>query len=344
MTTARGRAYLRPLPCAPGRRDARPLAGGLFGFREIEVLRRGADPEILPADAVAALLPEEAETLDRLSAPRPPVAGIDMGRPSIMGVINVTPDSFSDGGLLGDAAAAIAHGLALAGAGADILDIGGESTRPGAEPVPLQQELDRVMPVIEGLKAAGCAAPISIDTRKAAVAEAALAAGAVLFNDVSALTHERRSLDVARYAHAVCLMHAQGDPRTMQDNPRYADVLLDVYDFLELRLESARSAGIPRARIIVDPGIGFGKTIDHNLALLRRLSLFHGLGCPILLGVSRKRFIGTLSGVANARDRAHGSVAAAIAGLAQGVQILRVHDVAETRQALQVWQAIAGHP
>jgi dihydropteroate synthase len=259
-------------------------------------------------------------------------------------VINVTPDSFSDGGVLGDSAAAIAHGLALAAAGADILDIGGESTRPGAEPVPLQRELDRVMPVIEGLKIAGCALPVSIDTRKAAVAEAALAAGAVLFNDVSALIHDRRSIEIARRAPAVCLMHAQGDPRTMQDNPRYGNVLLDVYDFLELRVAAAEAAGIPRARIIVDPGIGFGKTIDHNLALLRRMSLFHGLGCAILLGVSRKRFIGTLSGVAEARQRAHGSIAAGLAGLAQGVQILRVHDVDETRQAVQVWQAIASQP
>jgi len=245
MTTERGRAYLRPLPCAPGRRNARPLAGGLFGFCEIEVLRRGAAPEVLPADAIAALLPEEAETLARLMAPRPPIAGIEMRRPRIMGVINVTPDSFSDGGQLCGAAAAVAHGLALAGEGADMLDIGGESTRPGSEPVPLQQELDRVMPVIEGLKAAGCAVPISIDTHKAAVADAALAAGAVLFNDVSALIHDRRSIDIARRSPAVCMMHAQGDPRTMQDNPRYADVLLDVYDFLEVRIAAAESAGIP---------------------------------------------------------------------------------------------------
>jgi len=210
--------------------------------------------------------------------------------------------------------------------------------------VPLQQELDRVMPVIEGLKAAGCAVPISIDTRKAAVADAALAAGAVLFNDVSALIHDRRSIDIARRSPAICMMHAQGDPRTMQDNPRYADVLLDVYDFLEVRIAAAESAGIPPGRIVIDPGIGFGKTIDHNLALLRRLSLFHGLGCALLLGVSRKRFIGTLSGVALARERVQGSIAAGLAGLSQGVQILRVHDVAETRQALQVWQAIVGQP
>jgi dihydropteroate synthase len=173
------------------------------------------------------------------------------------------------------------------------------------------------------------------------VAEAALGAGAVMFNDISALTHDQRSPAVAAAAPCVCLMHAQGDPRTMQENPRYGDVLLDVYDFLELRIAAAEDAGIDRVRIVVDPGIGFGKTLEHNLALIRRLSLFHGLGCAVMLGVSRKRFIGRLSRVEEAARRAPGSVAAGLAGLAQGVQILRVHDVAETRQALDVWRAIA---
>ena len=341
MMTEPRRAYLRPLPCAPARPNARPLAGGLFGFAEVEVLRRGEPPEILPVDAAEALHPEEAETFALLTRPRPALAGLDLARPRIMGVVNVTPDSFSDGGLLADAGAAVARGLALAGAGADILDIGGESTRPSAEPVGLALELDRVMPVIEGLRAAGCKALVSIDTRKAAVAEAALEAGAVMFNDVSALTHDQRSPAVAASAAAVCLMHAQGDPRTMQQNPRYGDVLLDVYDFLELRIAAAEAGGVDRARIVVDPGIGFGKTLEHNLTLIRRLSLFHGLGCAVMLGVSRKRFIGTLSGVGEAHHRAAGSVAAGLAGLAQGVQILRVHDVAETRQALEVWRAIA---
>jgi dihydropteroate synthase len=341
MTIEMRRAYLRPLPCALARPGARPLAGTMFGFFEIEVLRRGEAPEILPAAAVEMIHPDEADTLALLSAPRPALAGLDLTQPRIMGVVNVTPDSFSDGGLLFDTKSAVAHGLALAAAGADILDIGGESTRPGASPVGLVQELDRVMPVIQGLRAAGCPALISIDTRKAQVAEAALAAGAVMFNDTSALTYDQRSLAVAVTAPSVCLMHALADPRTMQDDPRYGDVLLDVYDFLELRVAAARAAGIDRARIVVDPGIGFGKTIEHNLALIRRLSLFHGLGCAVMLGASRKRFIGTLSGVAEAGKRAHGSVAAGLAGLAQGVQILRVHDVFETHQALQVWQAIA---
>jgi dihydropteroate synthase len=340
MTGEPHRAYLRPLPCALVRANARPLAGGIYGFAEVEVLRRGAAPRILPVDAVEAMHPEEAETLARLSAPRPPLAGLDMARPRIMGVVNVTNDSFSDGGLYAETDAAVAHGLALVEAGADIIDIGGESTRPGAEPVDPEAQLARVVPVIEGLRAAGCAVPLSIDTRHAAVARAALSAGAVMINDVSALTYEPKSMAVASKAAAVCLMHAQGDPRTMQDNPRYRDVLLDVYDFLELRVAVAEAAGIARERIAVDPGIGFGKTLDHNLALIRRLSLFHGIGCVVMLGASRKRFIGTLSGVEQAQARVTGSVAAGLAGLAQGVQMLRVHDVDETRQALAVWHAI----
>lgn len=334
------RVYIRPLPCPPSRAGARPLAGGLFGFCEVELLRRHAPPEILPVDAAEALHPEESEALAWASVRRRPLAGLSLDRPRLMGVVNVTPDSFSDGGTLADAAAGVAHGLALVEAGADLLDIGGESTRPGAEPVGPAEELDRVMPVIAGLRAAGCPVPISIDTRKAAVAEAALAAGAAMVNDVSALTHDRACPAVARKAAAVCLMHAQGDPRTMQENPRYGDVLLDVYDFLEMRIAAAEAAGIPRARIAVDPGIGFGKTIEHNLALLRRLSLFHSLGAAVLLGVSRKRFIGTIARVNEARARAPGSVAAGLVGLAQGVQILRVHDVSATRQALDVWRAI----
>jgi len=341
MMTKPRRAYLRPLPCAPGRANARSLAGGMYGFAEVEILRRDEAPEILPVDAAVAIYPEEAETLTLLSTSHRNLNGIDLSQPRIMGVVNATTDSFSDGGLYTETNAAVVHGLALVEAGADFLDIGGESTRPGAKPVDPANELDRVIPVIEGLRAAGCSVPVSIDTRKATVALAALDAGAVMFNDISALTYDQESLKVAAAAPSVCLMHAQGDPRTMQDNPRYRDVLLDVYDFLELRVAAAEAAGTVRERIAIDPGIGFGKTIDHNLALLRRLSLFHGIGCAVMLGVSRKRFIGTLSGVVEARARTTGSVAAGLAGLAQGVQMLRVHDVDETRQALAVWRAIA---
>jgi dihydropteroate synthase len=278
--------------------------------------------------------------LDRLVAPRAPIAGVDFTRPSVMGVVNVTPDSFSDGGAHAGTGQAIAHGLSLAGAGADILDIGGESTRPGAAPVPEAEEVDRVVPVIEGLVAAGCATPISIDTRKAGVARAALAAGARIVNDVSALTYDPDMAGAARGAEGLCLMHALGDPRTMQDDPRFDDVRLDICDYLESRITAAVAAGIERSRIVIDPGIGFGKTVNHNLALIRDLDLFHGLGCPVLLGVSRKGFIGRLSGETVAARRVPGSLAAGLAGVAAGAQILRVHDVAETVQALRIWQAL----
>jgi dihydropteroate synthase len=276
------------------------------------------------------------ELLERMGRRRDPIAGLALERPLIMGVVNVTPDSFSDGGRYLAADAAIAHALRLEAEGADILDIGAESTRPGAEPVDLAEELRRVMPVIEAV-APQVRAPLSIDTRKAEVMRRAAQAGAALINDVSALTHDPGALQVAAEAGLpVVLMHAQGDPRTMQDDPHYADVVLDVYDWLGARIDACERAGIPRSRLIVDPGIGFGKTLAHNLALLGASSIFHGLGCAVLLGASRKSFIGTLTG-ADVEDRLPGSLAAALLAAGQGVQVLRVHDVAPTRQALAVW-------
>jgi dihydropteroate synthase len=281
-----------------------------------------------------------ATLLERLRAPRAPVAGLTLDRPRIMGVVNVTPDSFSDGGRWLDPGAAVAHGLQLEAEGADILDIGGESTRPGAEAVSLDEELGRVIPVIAVL-AKQARAPISIDTRNAEVMRRAADAGARLVNDVAALGHDPNALRVAAETGLpVVLMHAQGDPRTMQLDPRYDDVVLDVYDWLEARVAACEVAGIGRERLIVDPGIGFGKTLDHNLALLASLSVFHGLGCAVLLGASRKSFIGRLSGGVPAPERVPGSIAALLAGVAQGVQIARVHDVAAARQALAVWEAV----
>jgi dihydropteroate synthase len=281
-----------------------------------------------------------AALLDRHEAPRAPLAGLPLDRPVIMGIVNVTPDSFSDGGRTSSTDAAIAHALHLAADGADILDIGGESTRPGAQAITVEEELRRVIPVIEGL-VGKTTTLISIDTRKAEVMRRALAAGARIINDVAALTYEPACMDVAAASDApIVLMHAQGDPRTMQAAPRYDECLLDVYDWLAARIDACTAAGIDRARLIVDPGIGFGKTPDHNLELLAGLSVFQGLGVPVLLGASRKSFIGTLTGVKVASERVAGSVAAALHGAAQGVQILRVHDVAETRQALAVWQAM----
>ncbi len=326
--------YYRPLPQTDPARpaDALPLAGGWCWFDRIEVLRRDGPPRVI----AAAEAPPEV--LARLTAPRAPVAGLTLDRPRIMGILNVTPDSFSDGGDHLAPATAQEHARAMVAAGAAILDIGGESTRPGAADVPVPEEIARTAPVIAAL-AGG--APISIDTRKAAVAQAALVAGAALVNDVSAFLHDPAMAGAVAAAGApVCLMHAQGTPQTMQADPRYDDVLLDVYDHLAARVAAAEAAGIARARILVDPGIGFGKTQAHNLALLARLSLFHALGCPILLGVSRKRFIGAIGQAPEPKARMPGSVAVALAGVAQGAQVIRVHDVAETRQALALWQAV----
>ena len=284
-----------------------------------------------------------AQALQRLQQPRGPIADLALDRPCVMGVVNVTPDSFSDGGRYLAPEAAISHGVQLETEGADILDIGGESTRPGSDPIDREEECRRVLPVIEAL-AKRARVPISIDTRNAQVMRRAVDAGARMINDVSALTHDPNSLAVAAASGLpVVLMHAKGDPRTMQRNPTYDDVVLDVYDALAERLAACEAAGIARGRLIVDPGIGFGKTLAHNLALLGALSIFHGLGCPILLGASRKSFITKLTGAA-ADDRLPASLAAALQGLAQGVQIVRVHDVAATRQAIALWQGVHGGP
>ncbi len=266
-------------------------------------------------------------------------AGRALEKPLVMGIVNVTPDSFSDGGLAFDAAVAIDHGLALVADGADILDIGGESTRPGAAPVSLDEELRRVLPVVEKLAGQGCL--VSIDTRKAAVMEAACRAGAVIVNDVTALTGDPHSMDVAAAAGAsVILMHMSGEPGSMQNDPQYADAPREIFDYLAGRVEACLEAGIPSWRIAVDPGIGFGKTPRHNTEILGRLELYRDLDCPLALGVSRKSFIGALSADAPPSRRIGGSLAAMLAGVAGGADIVRVHDVFETRQALDIWQAI----
>ncbi|QYE36765.1 dihydropteroate synthase [Polymorphobacter sp. PAMC 29334] len=253
-----------------------------------------------------------------------------------MGIVNVTPDSFSDGGAGGDPVAAA---LAMAAAGASVVDLGGESTRPRAAVVDTQEELARVGPVLAGLRTSGIT--VSIDTRKALVMAAALDAGATLVNDVSALTYDPAAIAlVAARGAPVVLMHSQGTPATMQDAPVYADPLRDVFDWLEARIATCVAAGIRRERIIADPGIGFGKTLAHNLALLRGVALFHGLGVPITLGASRKAIIGTLAGGAPVGERLGGSVALALHAVANGVQIVRVHDVAATVQAIKLWQAV----
>ena len=327
--------YIRPIPMTdPARpRGALPIAGGWCWFSHVEVIDRDAPPQLVAAADL------DDTTRQRLSAKRPDFAGLSMDRPRIMGILNVTPDSFSDGGLFLRPEAALMQARKMA-AGADILDIGGESTRPGAVEVLADEETARTAPVIAALRAGGLDVPISIDTRKASVADAAFAAGATILNDVTALQFDPAMAAVAAASgRPVILMHSIATPETMQNDPHYDDVLLDVYDALATRLAEAEAAGIPHDKLAVDPGIGFGKTLQHNLTLLARLSLFHNLGVPVLLGASRKRFIGTISAESDAQKRLPGSLAVALAGVAQGMQMIRVHDVAETRQALSLWQA-----
>jgi dihydropteroate synthase len=347
--------YLKPAGLVSGlaAKDEGPaqgslrLAGGWLDFTLVELFARRARQgarrllsiaEFCERDWGGATL-SSAARLDALHAARLPLLGRAFVRPWIMGVVNITPDSFSDGGSFAAAKAAIDHALALDEAGADIIDLGAESTRPRSDAVPLDEELRRLLPVLEGI-AGRTRALVSVDTRKSEVMRRAAAAGANMLNDVSALTHDPAALETAaELGLPVVLMHAQGDPKTMQDAPHYDHVLLDVFDYLEGRIEASVAAGIPRARLIADPGIGFGKTAAHNLELMANLALFHGLGVPILLGASRKSFIGALTGVKEPRERIAGSISAALSAVAQGAQIVRVHDVVETRQALAVWEA-----
>lgn len=262
---------------------------------------------------------------------------LDLSRPLVMGIVNVTPDSFSDGGQHLQHDAAIAHARQLIAEGADIIDIGGESTRPGAQPVSVQQELDRVLPVIAALR--GIPVPISIDTCKPEVMRAAIAAGAQMVNDINAL-QDAAALDaVAASGVAVCLMHKQGNPQTMQQQPHYRDVFVEVGDFLRGRIAAAQAAGIARERIVIDPGFGFGKTLAHNLDLLRHLDKLRELGIPVLAGLSRKSMLGAITGQ-DADQRVAASVAAALIAVQRGASIVRVHDVRETVDALRVWSAV----
>jgi dihydropteroate synthase len=331
---------------------ARPLAGSEHGFAMVEIIARDSGDESGMTGAVASI--EDARRwaaaggtaahfdamLDAASAPRAPWAGFTFERPLLMGIVNVTPDSFSDGGDHGDAATAIVHGKAMLEQGADILDVGGESTRPGAAPVSPAEEIDRIEPVVRALAEAG--AVVSIDTRHAATMAAALAAGARIINDVTALTGDPASMGVAARSGApVILMHMLGEPQTMQQDPQYRCAPLDVLEYLQERIAACAAASIDRRTIVVDPGVGFGKRLRHNLQLLAHLSLLHLTGSAILLGASRKSFIPSATAkIEPPKARLPGSLAAELAALDQGVQILRVHDVAETRQAIQVRQGM----
>ncbi len=263
---------------------------------------------------------------------------LDLSRPAVMGILNVTPDSFSDGGVFLSRENAVAHALRMAEEGADIIDIGGESTRPGAQPVSAREEMDRVIPVIEALRGK-ITLPISIDTSKPEVMRAAVAAGAGFINDVRALRDEG-ALEAAASLHVpVCLMHMQGEPRRMQENPRYRDVVSEIGDFLRARLQAAQAAGIPAQRLVIDPGFGFGKTLEHNLELLRGLKTLQSLGAPILAGLSRKSLIGKALGLP-VEGRLYASVALALMAVQNSARIVRVHDVGPTVEALRMWQAV----
>lgn len=332
--------YFRPLVQQGESRpdDAMPLAGGTCWFTHAERLGRNVSSRIVANSEIPAPL------LERLTTPRVDFAGLPLDVPQLMGILNVTPDSFSDGGQHNDPQTAVQVALNMVRSGASIIDIGGESTRPGAVLVDENEEIGRTAPVIAQIVAeirAETSAVVSIDTRKARVAQAALAAGAEIVNDVSGFSFDRALAPLCATSNApVCILHSMGDPAMMQNDPSYDNVLLDVYDFLQTQIDTLVRVGVPRTRIMVDPGIGFGKTQDHNLTLLQNISLFHGLGCAILLGASRKRFIGTIGREPRADARAPGSIAVALAALAQGVQVIRVHDVAETAQAVRLWRAV----
>ncbi len=327
--------YPEPLICAADVEGSFALAGGPLRFDRVRMLERGGVSRIIPASE----LPPDVHSA--LTSPRAPIAGLTLDKSRLMGILNTTPDSFSDGGKYTATETAIAHARVLASQGADVIDIGGESTRPGAAFVPVEKEIARTVPVIEALRAENFGPLISIDTRKAEVGQAAMQAGAGLINDVSAMEFDPdMAAAMANSQAPVCLMHAQGEPETMQENPIYSNVVLDVFDVLKRAKDKAIAAGVQQSAILLDPGIGFGKTMDHNIALLKHLAIFHALGCPLLLGVSRKRFIGTITGVTEAADRVIGSVALALHGVSVGVQVLRVHDVEQTRQALAMQTAL----
>ena len=345
--------YLQPIGLLYGEvaRDAvslgaaLPLAGSSIAFSTVRLWEGepgNVKHAIVRTSTIQAIdEPRIKELLDRITAPRASIAGVSMDRPRIMGIVNVTPDSFSDGGEHFESPAAIEYAKALANGGADLVDIGGESTRPGSDSVGVAEELRRILPVLSGLT--GLPAPISIDTRKPEVMHEAVKIRADIINDVSAFTFAPNSLaTAAELKKPAILMHAKGDPKTMQDTPAYRDVVIEVYDYLEKQIEAAEAAGLSRSTLIADPGIGFGKTATHNASLLQSITLFHGLGVPLLVGTSRKRSLQKVAGAKSPKEQTAASVAAALDAVSQGVQIVRVHDVEETRQALAVWRWLRG--
>jgi len=328
--------YFRPIinsdPTIPS--SAGVLQGTQFWFTHAEKLTRHSEPEIVLAKNIPR------DIFHNITKKRAKICGLSFDIPRVMGILNVTPDSFSDGGRYSTLETATEHGISMVSAGADIIDIGGESTRPGALEVDTSEEISRVIPVIEKL-ANIIAVPISADTRKSEVAKMAIASGAAMVNDISGLKFDSKMGDFCIESDVpVCIMHSQGIPETMQNEPKYIDVCLDIYDFLSQQIENLVNSGMQRKAIIVDPGIGFGKSLAHNLSLLRNISLFHGLGVPILIGVSKKKFIKTLAGLNENEDRMSGSISVALYARSQGVHIFRVHNVKETVQAMKLWHSV----
>jgi dihydropteroate synthase len=338
--------YIRPLSLSFGQ-DARNLvhsgvAGSLGGhsaiaFSRVEVIERGNGPVERYTKSFQEVISESL--ISAITAPRVPFAGVDLETVRIMGIVNVTPDSFSDGGKFATAEFAIQHGKKLFDEGADFVDVGGESTRPGSDTLDPDKELARVLPVITGLAPHGL---VSVDTRKSAVMRQAAAQGARIINDVSALAFDTSAVKtVADTGLPVVIMHAQGPPKTMQLSPKYDDVVLDVYDYLSARIEALVASGIPASRIMIDPGIGFGKTYRNNLDVLAHLTIFHGLGVPLLVGLSRKSIVGALTGEKIAGERVAGSGGGALQAACYGAHVLRVHDVKPTIDALRMfWGAM----
>jgi dihydropteroate synthase len=350
--------YVQPLGLLKGfthcEQVFKKLAGGDIYFSVLKIISRtaqGINEEMVSVSNLDNFLEGKSTSvraeikmlLARIESPRQPLSLnngllINWQEPVIQGVLNVTPDSFSDGGEHAELGQALSHARQMISAGADIIDVGGETTKPGAKAVSIEGEKSRVLPAIRRL--APLNIPLSIDSRNAEVMKDAIRSGAHIINDVSALSHDRMSIDVVKKADVpVILMHAQGSPETMQDDPQYDHVLLDIYDYLERRIKVCINAGIDKDRIIVDPGIGFGKTVEHNLAIINGLAIFHGLGVPLLIGTSRKSFIGKIAGDEVATKRIPGSIASMLLCLEQGAQIVRVHDVEQTKQAIFVWRA-----
>jgi dihydropteroate synthase len=348
--------YLRPIDLVevrPGGASSegeldRMLGGGPLRFQRVEVILRsprriaaftGTVDRLRDWALTVGCQDEFDAAMFKLTRRQGQLSAGAGGAPLVMGIVNVTDDSFSDSADRRDPEVAVAHAHSLIASGADIIDIGGESTRPGSSGISRAEEIDRVVPVIE--KCVGFGVPISIDTSKAAVMEAALGAGASIINDITALTGDPESLGMASRARVpVILMHMRGTPRTMQDEPRYDCAPLDVFDYLASRMAACERVGIPATNLVADPGIGFGKNDSHNAAILARIGLLHGLGAPVMVGVSRKSMIGRLSRDEAPNERLGGSLALGLGAVAQGVRFLRVHDVAETKQALRLRRAV----